>query len=529
VRPTEKVELRWVLAQADFPAASEKKLSQVANEPPQVGVFKMFTPKVSVRWDDTFIFIENNGIPAHNMMVGITAWQQQVPIPQDYSGNNAWRLPRYPTVATTPALIKGRFLRGAIAIGVNGIPIFNPQNNRGEVSAEIGELDQWGGHCGRADDYHYHAAPFHLQKIVGEKSPIAFALDGYPIYGLTEPDGKTPSDLDECHGHTTVIGYHYHASTSYPYVIGGFHGEVTEKDKQVDPQPMARPIRKDLPPLRGAVIVGFSNNADENFFSLKYTVSQKPAEVTYTKTSEGVWSFKFVSEDGTVRDETYKTGGGKREGKNESPTGNGAEVKEGGAPPTTGPKDGKGGRGVKTPEDVFDDAEFHFPEISSFVLSSPLIGADKKLPVTYTCDGESLSPPLSWTTPPKGTKSLALLMHHIPGLGDAHVYLVLFHLPADSVGISAGEKKIGQWGINTVNGKTEYAPPCSQGPGEKKYTLTLYALSKEPNFDDGTKVTRSLFLKTVKDSVLAATRIEVIYSRPAGAGAQKKDPERKKL
>jgi len=31
-------------------------------------------------------------------------------------------------------MIKERFLRGAIALGVNGIPIFNPQNNRGEVS-----------------------------------------------------------------------------------------------------------------------------------------------------------------------------------------------------------------------------------------------------------------------------------------------------------------------------------------------------------------------------------------------------------
>ena len=61
---------------------------------------------------------------------------------------------------------KNQFLRGAIALAVNGIPIFNPQNNGGEVSADIGELDQWGGHCGRADDYHYHVAPLHLQSVV---------------------------------------------------------------------------------------------------------------------------------------------------------------------------------------------------------------------------------------------------------------------------------------------------------------------------------------------------------------------------
>ena len=49
--------------------------------------------------------------------------------------------------------------RGAIAIAANGIPIFNPVNASGLISKEIGELDDFGGHSGRADDYHYHAAP----------------------------------------------------------------------------------------------------------------------------------------------------------------------------------------------------------------------------------------------------------------------------------------------------------------------------------------------------------------------------------
>ncbi|MGB4709182.1 MAG: hypothetical protein WBH50_06565, partial [Fuerstiella sp.] len=31
-----------------------------------------------------------------------------------------------------------------------------------------GELDEWGGHCGRGDDYHYHTAPVHLETIVGK-------------------------------------------------------------------------------------------------------------------------------------------------------------------------------------------------------------------------------------------------------------------------------------------------------------------------------------------------------------------------
>ena len=131
-------------------------------------------------------------------------------------------------------MIKGRFLRGAIALAVNGVPIFNPQNNRGEVAQEIGELDQWGGHCGRADDYHYHITPLHLQAQAGKGMPVAYALDGYPIYGLTEPDGSPVGKLDACHGHEAPGGYHYHASNQYPYVIGGFHGEVVEAGEQVE-------------------------------------------------------------------------------------------------------------------------------------------------------------------------------------------------------------------------------------------------------------------------------------------------------
>ncbi|MEY3852577.1 MAG: hypothetical protein RI910_1557, partial [Verrucomicrobiota bacterium] len=117
---------------------------------PQAKAFAVFAPKVRVRHDDMFLYVEGDGLPAHGMMIGITAWQQQVPLPQNYTGSNAWRIPLKPVPSKTPASIKDRFLRGAIAIAANGIPIFNPQNNRGEISADIGELDRWGGHCGRA-------------------------------------------------------------------------------------------------------------------------------------------------------------------------------------------------------------------------------------------------------------------------------------------------------------------------------------------------------------------------------------------
>jgi YHYH protein len=277
-----------------------------AASPEQAEVFEAFPPRVKLRWDKTFLYIENNGLPARGMMVGITAWQQQVPMPQEYIGENAWRLPLTPVPATLLRSIKGRFLREAIAIAANGIPIFNPQNKRGKISQEIGELDQWGGHCGRADDYHYHAAPLHLQSTVGDGKPIVYALAGYPIYGLTEPGGAVPKNLDAYNGHTTAkLGYHYHASKSYPYVNGGFHGVVTELEGQVDPQPRAQSVRPDQPPLVGAKITRFKAAADAQSFKLLYTLRDKANSVKYVNVGKGIWKFSYFSSNSVLRKQTY--------------------------------------------------------------------------------------------------------------------------------------------------------------------------------------------------------------------------------
>ncbi|MBE7494309.1 MAG: YHYH protein [Verrucomicrobiaceae bacterium] len=314
--------------------------ANAANAPQTAKAFLPFT-KLDLRADGEFLYVGSNGLPDHNMMVGITAWQQQVPLPQPYFDDNAWRIPLKPVVAKEPAMIKGRFLRGAIALAVNGIPIFNPQNNRGELSYEIGELDQWGGHCGRADDYHYHIAPLHLQAQVGKGMPVAYALDGYPVYGLTEPDGSLVANLDECHGHDDAkIGYHYHASNQYPYVFGGFHGEVVEREEQVDPQPRAQGVREALQALRGAKITAFESTGKDSY-KLSYDVNGDKRSVSYSIKADGTYPFHFDNgRDGTA-DEVYtarRQGGG---GGGRPPGGGGPEGMKGKG---KGKGQGKGGR-----------------------------------------------------------------------------------------------------------------------------------------------------------------------------------------
>ena len=267
--------------------------------------FTAFAKSVKVFKSGKYYLVESNGIPAHQMMVGIKSWQQQVPTIQNYAGTNAWSIPIKPVIATNPISAKDHFLRGAIALAVNGVPIFNALNNRGDDALLAGELDDWGGHCGRADDYHYHIAPTHLQSVVGKKVPIAYALDGFPIYGETEVDGKAVTGLDAFNGHfDSKKNYHYHATKNYPYINGGFKGVVTEIEGQVDPQSSTKAFRPAGEPLRGAVITGL-DRVGESTFDLKYTLNGSDYHVKYTASLSEV-SMQFIDSVGSTRTEVYQ-------------------------------------------------------------------------------------------------------------------------------------------------------------------------------------------------------------------------------
>lgn len=250
-------------------------------------------------------FVESDGLPTtHNMMVGIISWQQQVALPQAYVGDNAWQIPLDPELADNPISGATDLFRGAIAIAVNGVPIFNALNNRGDDAYLAGELDEWGGHSGRADDYHYHIAPLHLQEVVGDDHPIAFGLDGFPIYGLTEPDGSPVVGLDEYNGHFDDDGnYHYHATETYPYINGGMRGVVEYAGGQVEPQPRTYEVRPAGEPLRGAVITAFSQTGTDAY-SLQYMLNDETYSVNYA-IENGMYTFEFIDPAGNRTVETY--------------------------------------------------------------------------------------------------------------------------------------------------------------------------------------------------------------------------------
>ena len=136
-------------------------------------------------------------------------------------------------------------------------------------------------------------------------------------------------------------------------------------------------------------------------------------------------------------------------------------------------------------------------------------------PKLYTCDSLGVSPGLQWSNAPSSTTSYAITMYTIPPTGDKHVYLVLYNLPASTLSIPDNSKSLGIFGINTVDGKTTYTPPCSQGPGTKTYVLTLYALNAQPTISvPTTQVTMDILLAGMKNKILDSAVMSVTYTRP---------------
>jgi gluconolactonase len=155
------------------------------------------------------------------------------------------------------------------------------------------------------------------------------------------------------------------------------------------------------------------------------------------------------------------------------------------------------------------------PVSSGFNLTSPEVADGGRLPAEYTCDGNASTLALSWSGTAEGTKSYAIIMDHIASPTDIHLYLLIYNIPANVTSLPKNFNDIGNLGTNSVNGRNEYAPPCSKGPGDKTYTYTVYALSSEPElFLTVSQVTREVLLESIKDSILARAELKVVYARP---------------
>jgi phosphatidylethanolamine-binding protein (PEBP) family uncharacterized protein len=154
---------------------------------------------------------------------------------------------------------------------------------------------------------------------------------------------------------------------------------------------------------------------------------------------------------------------------------------------------------------------------AAFVLTSEAGVDGGALPVEYTCDGSGVSPALAWANPPAGTKEYALLMTTLPGDGTTKWNWVLYNIPATASGLAKNSSGVGTAGVGSDGPTRGYQPPCSQGPGAKKYTFTLYALSASPQLPSAPdQVTGAGVTQAISNIILGSAALNLSYTRDPG-------------
>lgn len=210
-------------------------------------------PQFSVTCTNGQVIVQSNGIPNFEF-VPTTPNQLR-------EQNFTFTFPETPTAVANPTDIP---LGGAVAVTVNGLPIFGPteapqDGYRDPYLDQI--LDYCNGHTAPGGVYHFHARPDCLyQNAEGQVGlVIGYSFDGYPIlapyicsdancttitkvesgWAMTNPEVNNAweqhsyipgqSQLDQCNGMTLADGsYAYFATDRFPYFMGCYHGQATQ-------------------------------------------------------------------------------------------------------------------------------------------------------------------------------------------------------------------------------------------------------------------------------------------------------------
>lgn len=148
-------------------------------------------------------------------------------------------------------------------------------------------------------------------------------------------------------------------------------------------------------------------------------------------------------------------------------------------------------------------------------LESTAFTANGMIPSQYTCDGQDISPPLSWDAPPTGTQSLALIVDDPDAPGQIFVHWVLYDLPPEihqlPQGVAPQDTLLagGTQGKNDF-GKLGYGGPCPPS-GIHRYFFRLYALDRELELKSG--ATKAQLEAAMNGHILAAAELIGRYSR----------------
>ena len=137
------------------------------------------------------------------------------------------------------------------------------------------------------------------------------------------------------------------------------------------------------------------------------------------------------------------------------------------------------------------------------------------IPTPYSCDGDDVSPPLSWSGVPEGTETFALIMDDPDAPGGTFVHWVAYDLPASVTGLSRDvppQTVLPPGGVHGENswGRLGYGGPCPPD-GTHRYVFKLYALDGSLGLGSG--ATKREVLDAMEGRVLEEARLVGEYTR----------------
>jgi Raf kinase inhibitor-like YbhB/YbcL family protein len=149
----------------------------------------------------------------------------------------------------------------------------------------------------------------------------------------------------------------------------------------------------------------------------------------------------------------------------------------------------------------------------TMTLTSTAFGDGAAIPRRHACEGDDLSPPLTWVGAPAQTRSFALIVDDPDAPAGTFVHWVAWGIAPDARALAEGERARmeGRNGFGTIG----YRGPCPpRGDGAHRYFFHLHALDVEIALRAGAGADD--LLEAIAGHVLASGELIGRYERPAG-------------
>jgi Raf kinase inhibitor-like YbhB/YbcL family protein len=148
-------------------------------------------------------------------------------------------------------------------------------------------------------------------------------------------------------------------------------------------------------------------------------------------------------------------------------------------------------------------------------VKSSAFKSGTRIPAKHTCDGVDVSPSLTWSKLPAGTKTVALICDDPDAPMGTWVHWVVYDIPGSSAGLQEKLPPLKELANGTKQGMNDfraigYGGPCPPS-GEHRYFFKLYALDGPTGLKPG--ATKEQLLAAMKGHILAEAELMGRYKR----------------